>query len=105
MYRYSIFTTFIMESDQPWFSSSLSMLSKLLQTRSPSSLCLAMCWPTICSVGVSQVATLPSQGIVSSRVGWLLVSSGFSNMESTLFQPRARADLVRGTVDVVVEGV
>jgi len=26
-------------------------------------------------------------------------------MESTLFQPRARADLVLGTVEVVVEGV
>ena len=81
------------------------MLLKLLQMRSPSSLCLVMCWPTICSVGVSQVATRPSQGNVSSRVGWLLVSRGFSSRESTLFQPRARADLVLGTVEVVVDGV
>lgn len=81
------------------------MLLKLLQMRSPSSLCLLMCWPTICSVGVSHLATGPSQGSVSSSVGWLLVSSGLSREESSLFQPRASADLVRGTVEVVVDGV
>ena len=69
---------------------------------------LAMCVPIIWWLGVRILASLPSHGMVSWRVGWLLVNRGFSSTLSTFFQHLARADLAVGgwvVVVVVEEGV
>ena len=64
-------------------SAPLSILSKLLQTRSPSSLCLARLTPDIWSVGVSHRATGPSQGAVSWTIMHVMFQSSNSYYHST----------------------